>query len=95
MKASEPHWQPIETAPKDGTVIDLWINGSRTPDAYWGRPDHTCGEAGRYCDCCPTYDGWVDSTFMHYLNGDDGMLGHEPTHWMPLPPAPQDAGERE
>lgn len=35
-------WQPIETAPKDRTKVDLWIvehafpdKGSRLPDAYW------------------------------------------------------------
>lgn len=35
-------WQPIETAPKDGTIIDLWVveldcddSGFRFADAYW------------------------------------------------------------
>lgn len=34
-------WQPIETAPKDGTVVDLWMvsddrpEGYREADAYW------------------------------------------------------------
>lgn len=92
-KVESETWQPIETAPKDGTVVDLWIagdfgeHGERRADAYWGRPSHICGEAGSYCDCCPSYDGWVDSTFNHYLNGDDG-LGEEPTHWRPLPTPP-------
>ena len=30
-------WLPIETAPKDGTVIDLWNNGDRYADAKWLR----------------------------------------------------------
>jgi hypothetical protein len=38
-------WQDIETAPKDGTRIDLWVKwwradldiflGKRIPDCYW------------------------------------------------------------
>ena len=91
-------WRPIESAPRDGTRVDLVIDGQRSPDAYWGRPDHSCGEAGQYCDSCPTYDGWVDSTFMHYLTGEEGLSGRDPTHWRPppaLPPAPsQDGGGR-
>jgi hypothetical protein len=27
-------WQPIETAPKDGSEIDLWISDPRYPDGY-------------------------------------------------------------
>lgn len=29
-------WQPIDTAPKNGTVIDLWVDGERLPNCYWG-----------------------------------------------------------
>jgi hypothetical protein len=30
-------WQPIESAPKDGTPVDIWCAGFRYTDAYWGR----------------------------------------------------------
>lgn len=28
-------WQPIETAPKDGTKIDVWFKSGRLADAFW------------------------------------------------------------
>lgn len=78
-------WKPIETVPKDGTVIDLWHEEfGRQPDCYWGAPHHECGEAGQYCDSewhgAP--DGWVDST-LNQSTFDDGF-----THWMPKPAGP-------
>ena len=38
-------WQPINTAPRDGTVVDLWlIAGARYTDAWWDDDDNTwCG----------------------------------------------------
>lgn len=69
-----PKWQPIETAPKDGTrvvlfmddeAIEGWfVSGSRF--SGWrivAMPSHGCG-------CCSYTDP-------------------EPTHWMPLPDAPE------
>ncbi len=86
LRLAAPVLQPIETAPKDGTRIDVWLSESRrrVTNCYWGRPSHTCGENEGYCDSCPDHDGWVD--------GEDFMNGYtdeEPTHWMPLPTPPQ------
>ena len=33
-------WQPIETAPKDGTVVDMWhVHGFRIADVWWDETD--------------------------------------------------------
>lgn len=66
-------WQPIETAPKDGTVI-LLMGG-----AFHGLPF-----AGQYhqSELSPD-EPWI------CLTADKRRLyGHVPTHWMPLPTPP-------
>jgi hypothetical protein len=69
-------WQPIATAPKDGTPIRL----------KW---DKTTVEAiGRWCPANEwpkpyATDDWRD------VKGNDVLL--MPTHWMPLPPLPSGA----
>lgn len=72
---AEDGWRPIETAPKDGTKIDLWcvsdgMIGTRVPYAHW-------------CDrWCFWGDEAADSDFLVHEYG-------EPTHWRPLPPPPK------
>lgn len=80
-------WQDISTAPKDGTVIDVWRDDGGRDTVFWGMPHHDCGEMGRYCDSewhgirAP---GWVCNTFNEFVGRN-----HNPfTHWMPLPAAP-------
>ena len=36
-------WQPIETAPKDGTLVDLWA-GERIADCAWNVPSNCWAE---------------------------------------------------
>lgn len=71
-------WQPIETAPKDGTEFQAWIksqfgdwwepkcriNPNSEAFEVWGRVDYD-------------YDGW------------DNDPEWTPTHWMPLPTSPE------
>jgi hypothetical protein len=65
-------WQPIETAPKDGSVIDLWTScGERVPDAKWTR-----------------HMGWVIWGTDSFESPGWERVFPSPTHWMPLPAPP-------
>lgn len=71
-------WQPIETAPRDGTPI-LISNGVSVMEARW----LTECQMGQFV----TAPGW------QVVECEDGWysIGLEadwPTHWMPLPAAP-------
>lgn len=71
-------WQPIEAAPKDGTMIDLW-SGKRFPEAYWGCPWDA--DKGYYSWCVWGYiynRGWCSCEIERV------------THWMPIPEGPKD-----
>lgn len=69
-------WQPIETAPKDGTVIDLWAV-DRCANCFWYEQEDP--EDWRYSEWRQLYSEAPHSSFP---------LGLEPTHWMPLPEPP-------
>lgn len=74
-------WQPIETAPKDGTPILVWAKGSWSI-AHLSRV-RSSGE-------------WIamaagDEAIRHqYENGDEDYVVVVPTHWMPLPDPPSE-----
>lgn len=85
-------WQPIETAPKDGTEVDIWVKALwsgrcaghwRIPNAEWNE------ERGQ----------WIsrfhqDRLPMEYTNeGPDRKSARVVTHWMPLPDPPKAAQE--
>lgn len=70
-------WQPIETAPKDGTKVLVYDESYGLPQKAWFGKDHFKEE----------YEGWL------FGDGDDYSCGLyftpiEPTHWMPLPKPP-------
>lgn len=77
-------WQPIDTAPKDGTVIDLWA-GERITDAAW-----RCPEGIYDTEECRT---WCASDLFDWRYGGSpeweiSPIGKVPTHWMPVPADP-------
>ena len=81
-------WQPIENAPKDGTIVDVWVpdedGGHRVPDAYWGTahiPWSVFQEKTGWCAANLGIDG-ADGP----VAWDDDDL--EPTHWRPRPESP-------
>ena len=76
-------WQPIETAPRDGTPI-LLTDGRSCVHLAW------------YQDAYEPYPWFLVDSFDHRTNeqGTDTVELNSamevwPTHWMPLPEAPQ------
>ena len=77
-------WQPIETAPKDGTEIFVY--------AKWKYKNCDAKYSWRVANYRSDISGWengchfwtITSTHFH-------ETAIEPTHWMPLPPPPEEA----
>lgn len=67
-------WQPIETAPKDGSeaLVGCWVVKHEEDDG----PDFD-----------PYFAQWV-TIFDGGPLGNEGFYGGEPTHWSPLPAPP-------
>ena len=73
-------WQPIETAPKDGTNI-LGYNGEDVTEMIW---DDWPDDSGHM--------GWCRSQFISggMLDEAHFRVEPEPTHWMPMPEPPKE-----
>jgi hypothetical protein len=70
------NWQPIETAPKDGTFILIYLGDP------WNKV-----EMARWYD---TWNNWQTDILPDYPEREEvyGIGSCVPTHWMPLPEAP-------
>ena len=82
-KLDNVKWQPIETAPKDGTHILAWNYESRfylPPYICWFGQDMNEPDENKREWLTRDGDGW--STGYYYTPC-------KPTHWMPLPDAPE------
>jgi hypothetical protein len=89
VRSDQPHcvhpvssWQPIETAPKDGTWF--W--------AFYPKKQPTC-----FQDQWKTAR-WVEDFFHEgypaFLDAAEHEEFDQPTHWMPLPASPDTSGDR-
>lgn len=72
-------WQPIETAPHDGTPILTWLEGDWPEAIVWQDYPEDIAEAVGHIG----FWRYADELLSDVM---DAPL--EPTHWMPLPPAP-------
>lgn len=82
-QAQVMEWQPIDTAPKDGTPVLLAFGGI-TVLGWWE------GESRYPWRIVDEFE--VDDSDRAYINA---AMGHVVSHWMPLPPPPQDAERRQ
>ena len=77
-------WQPIETAPKDGTQL-LLSNGADVEQGWWM---HDEGGIIEHRDMDGRYTGQTESDGFIGWWDVSGCMEPEPTHWMPLPTVP-------
>lgn len=76
----DDEWRPIETAPRDRSVL-LWCPADqRQRVGEWSKSVDTGDEAWRFA----TF--WLDETFH--------VLLCNPTHWRPLPTPPDLPAEK-
>ena len=74
-------WQPIDTAPRDGTRILCFV-----PE--WGEGYQI--EVGRFDERIEIVNGEERyRSARWWIGGGIGIEPPQPTHWMPLPPPPE------
>jgi Protein of unknown function (DUF551) len=82
LKAQAPKWRDIESAPKDGTILLLFLSESAVMTIVIGHWSATDGD--------PQSDDWYQN------DGTSGSFAIDVpvTHWMPLPapPSPRRSG---
>lgn len=76
-------WRPIESAPKDGTEVLLFIPGRRAELGWWYESqEYAYGKLKRKTE------KWMWGSGMQGILSMTGDAPPEPTHWMPLPEPP-------
>jgi hypothetical protein len=91
--AVDEQWQPIETAPKDGTRILLWTS-TRITESDIQYVETIC--EGEHLDCAQIGQwDWPCNAPMRQHQGEwSKQIIGEPTHWQPLPAPPLAAAIR-
>jgi hypothetical protein len=79
-RGSPDGWRPIETAPRDGSVINVWLADADQDDAAF-----YCVHGTRFSS------GWAFANGkFRPIGGLPGIpVQVQPTHWMPVPEGPQ------
>lgn len=77
MSLKNSGWQPISTAPKDGTEFFVWV-----PCEHKGYQERACYEDGHLCVIT---DGTFSATDFY-----DEPFGDSVKWWTPELPAPED-----
>lgn len=84
--AEQMVWRPIQSAPKGRIVLVFYKNklgNGRTMRARYYLPETLESDS--------TESGWADEGWYEESEAYEYLmpLEQEPTHWMPLPPAPE------
>lgn len=74
-------WQPIETAPRDGTPVLVYAERF----GWEGSPRIVCAVYPK-----EHYNGWIIYGCGPTRHGEQVLDSCLPTHWMPLPEPPKD-----
>ena len=85
-------WQPIETAPKDGTEVLLLLNCADVWVVHigWWRSREEWEESGKFCGGWDSVDDW-EGWWSYTSNGvtQEKLKGsRSPLYWMSLPEPP-------
>jgi hypothetical protein len=83
-------WRPIESAPKDGSVVLLWLKewAGEINGVYPAKQADDAVAVGWWRDGSSDYPG---ADWWELAGGDAYATWGRPSHWQPLP-APPHAG---